>query len=221
MTEASSPTPRLDEPATRLVLIRHGHAVNSEKRCIGHTDLALSPAGEGDIRALLRDATELRAAAVEGRVRVVSSDLARAVDSARIVAGELGCDVELDARLREMNFGEWDGRTWDDIGSTDAVRLQSWMDDWVNVPAPHGEGLRDVAARAASWLASVLDGPHGGSRTIVIVAHAGWIRPTIAQLTGHPLARMFELPVDHARATIVDVTPTGNKIVASNVGHLR
>ena len=208
------------EFGTRLVLVRHGHALNSEKRCVGHTDLPLSPDGEHAFRELVKDGAALRAIASNGGLRIVSSDLMRAVASARIIAEVAARDVEYDARLREMNFGEWDGRTWDEIGSVDGARLQAWMDDWVNVPAPRGEGPRDVAARAASWLEAILDPPRDAARTVIAVAHAGWIRAVIAQLTHHPLERMFELPADHARATLVHLSPAGNEIIASNVERL-
>jgi len=205
---------------TRLVLVRHGQALDVDGRCIGHTDVPLAPEGAAAIRRLVAHRTALPSIRGGGTAAVFSSDLARAIDSARLVAESIGVGVTTDARLREMHFGEWDGRRWSDVEAADGVRLHSWMERWTEASTPQGEALGDVARRAAAWLAEHMLAPEGEWRTVVVVAHAGWIRVVVSQLTGHSLTKIFDIPIDHAHATIIDVGASGNHLVASNVDHV-
>ncbi len=195
---------------TRLAFVRHGRAIVADNLCIGHTDVPLSPEGVDAIRALAK-----RVGARS--VRIVSSDLRRATESAAIIGVAYGCEVHRDARLREMNFGEWDGRSWTDIERDDPNRLRDWMERWADLAPPGGESAADVSHRAVEWIAEILATP---DESIIVVSHAGWIRAALCQLLGRDLARMFELPVDHARATIVDVTRAGCTVIAANVSTL-
>lgn len=54
------------------------------------------------------------------------------------LAQQLAADVIVDHRLSELNFGDWEGKTWDTIDPQDS---RAWMDDFVNVPAPGGESM--------------------------------------------------------------------------------
>ena len=182
----------------RLVLVRHGAADDARGRCVGHRDLALSAGGADDVRALAAAwHADARSAAPAG---VFASDLRRAADSARLVAAPWRLDVATDPRLREMDFGEWDGEPWDALAARDGVRLGAWMEDWVRVRAPGGESFADVAARVAGWVDD-LRAAGRADETVVAVAHAGAIRAALCHLLDWPLARAFQLRVDHARAT--------------------
>jgi glucosyl-3-phosphoglycerate phosphatase len=196
---------------TRIAFVRHGRAIVAENLCIGHTDVPLSPEGADAVRALVACPPEpsLR--------RVISSDLRRASESATIIADAFGRDIHCDRRLREMNFGEWDGRSWTDIERDDGPRFLDWMDRWVDLAAPGGESAADVALRADEWIAET---PMKSDDSIIVVSHAGWIRAVLCRMLGRDLARMFEIPIDYARATIVEVTPAGSAIVAANVAAL-
>jgi alpha-ribazole phosphatase len=202
---------------TRVAFVRHGRAIVAENLCIGHTDVPLSPEGAASIKALATSARLHDA-------RIVSSDLRRATESATIIAEAIchperseGSAVQHDARLREMDFGDWDGRSWADIERDDGERLHDWLNRWVDVAAPRGESAADVAGRATEWIAEVL--PTSGE-PIIVVSHAGWIRAALCHLLGRDLAQMFEIPVDYARATIVDVTRAGSTIIAANAASL-
>jgi broad specificity phosphatase PhoE len=198
---------------TRIVLIRHGQAIDVAGRCIGHTDVALSEEGAAAIRHMAANVSRQR------QTRLVSSDLQRASESARIISLATGCHLEIDARLREMNFGAWDGRTWDEILRDDSERLGAWMERWTEIAAPAGESAHHLLLRAAHWLDELAAQERHGDQ-IVVVSHAGWIRAAITHMLGYDIARMFEIPADHARATIVDLATSGYSLVASNVDSL-
>lgn len=198
---------------TRLFFVRHGRTVARQDQCIGHTDVSLSPDGAEMIRTLVADSLAVKV------TRLISSDLRRATESAAILAATLGCAVERDARLREMNFGEWEDKLWSKIAQNDAKRFQSWTERWLDVAPPGGESAAELARRAAEWMTELLGAAEPDAR-IVIVSHAGWIRGALTHLFGRDPAALFEIPVDLGRATVVDASAPGCVVVAENVSRL-
>jgi broad specificity phosphatase PhoE len=92
--------------ATTILLVRHGEtAWNRERRWQGHADQPLNDTGRAQARTLAGELEPERLTAV------YSSDLARARETAEIVAGPHGLPVQLDQRLREVDVGEWSGLT--------------------------------------------------------------------------------------------------------------
>ena len=191
----------------RLILVRHGLPDGHEGRCIGHFNTALA----GD-RA--RAVAALTASWIQNGerppTRIISSDLRRASDSARIIAGAWNIPLVLDAALREMHFGEWEGRTWDEISRNDGARLRSWTDDWTHIAPPGGESLDAFARRVAGALARIRDG--------IVVSHAGWIRVAASALLDEPLASTFDRTIDFAHAAIFESDRTNYyRLITFNV----
>jgi broad specificity phosphatase PhoE len=158
----------------QLTLIRHGPTDwNATRRFQGRTDLPLSERGRAHARAI---AAALRSEPIE---RIYSSDLMRAMETARFVAERSGVEVIADERLREFDFGAWEGLTWDEIvaanpgmaglGSTAAKRY-----------APEGgESFEQVCARVESFLNDLANQP---VERAVVVTHAGPLHAIFAVL---------------------------------------
>ena len=167
-------------------LIRHGAAENVAGRCIGHHDVPLSAEGRATIHRVV---DEWRG---PPPTRIITSDLTRALDSARVFADGWSIPLDTDARLRELDFGEWEGRTWDALQREDAARLSAWMQDWVHIAPPGGESFETLAARAIGCY-------HDLGDDTLVVAHAGSIRAILCHTNAAPLARAFDFTVDHAQ----------------------
>jgi broad specificity phosphatase PhoE len=135
---------------------------------------------------------------------VAASDLRRARDSAGVLAAPWAAEVHADPRLREMDFGEWDGHAWDALETRDHARLHAWMAEWVRTRAPGGESFEDVVARVGAWL-DERRATEADDATVLAVAHAGSIRAALCHLLGWPLAQAFQARVDHARVTALAV----------------
>ena len=176
---------------TTLHLVRHLPARGAEGRCVGWADLPLADAASASRLAWPLDPP----------ARLVVSPLARAWHTAAPLAERWGLEPEPEPRLREMDFGTWDGRTWAEIERDDADRLGAWMADWTATPAPGGESFADVQARVGDWLGG-LDG-----RETVAVAHAGSIRAVLARVLGLPAAHAFRLAATHGALTTVRLDP--------------
>jgi uncharacterized phosphatase len=159
--------------STTLVLVRHGETDwNRERRFQGHADTPLNDAGR-------RQAGEL-AASLRGDdfAAVYTSPLRRASETATIVAAQLGLQaVELDA-LREIDVGDWQGMTVDDVKAQFPEQAAAaWQTGW-----PNGETNDQLGARV---LPALLDlGDRHAGHSIVGVTHAGPIRVALAAAAG-------------------------------------
>ena len=171
------------KPSYELLLIRHGETDHVARGLLqGHTDVPLNEAGRAQAFALQPRLTFLRAL----EPVVFSSDLIRARATA-----ELACPwatPRIDARLREMNFGAFEGRTFDDnrrmFGET--------FTDWMSAPAvkrpPAGETVAELQARLLEWLNSIEKG------TTVVFAHGGVLRALISWARGVTMDWSLSIP---------------------------
>ena len=172
--------------ARRVLLWRHGRtAWNVERRFQGQADPPLDAVGRRQAEAA---ADELVAYAP---VAVVSSDLARAVDTARRLADRLGLPLGLDPRLRERSLGHWEGLTRDEVGRLYPEDFAHWLAGREDCQAG-SEPREQLAERAAAAVADTL------GETVVLVTHSA----TAIALTG----RLLGLPRSSWRA----IGPLGN-----------
>jgi len=176
----------------RLVMLRHGQTdFNLGSRMQGQLDTDLSELGR---------AQAVAAAGVLGKLqplRIVSSDLRRAYDTAVMLGERTGLQVQVDQRLRETHLGDWQGLTHTEVDAEAPGARLAWREDatW----APHGgESRVDVAARSVPLVAELVSGePEWGSnwegaaepdRPVVLVAHGGLIAALSAALLKLPVA---------------------------------
>jgi len=179
-----------------LVLVRHGDVDTPAGLCLGQTDLPLSAAGFGAVQQL--------AATWPGRAPrfLFTSDLKRAQQAASIFAAKFACEPLVDARLREVDLGQWDGKRWEDVMRNDMARYEHWANNWVIQEAPGGESFADVIRRTGAWLSSVLAST-GDDDLVLAVAHIGSIRALLCHALGLPPARALALRVDYAHSARV------------------
>ncbi len=154
----------------RVVLLRHGETVGqSSIRFYGATDIALS--GLGTDQA----ATAARAVGHQSFDLVVASPLQRAWRSASIVAP--GREIRLEARFREIDFGDWEGLTREEIEARAPELYAEWRERGLEFNFPGGERREDFRARVIEGLERLLALPVA---SVLIVAHKGTVR-TIAE----------------------------------------
>ncbi len=155
-----------------LVLIRHGATEwNAARRFQGLTDVPLSPQGRAHAA---RVAAALRDERIE---RVYASDLGRALETARVVAGGT-IPVVTDRRLREFDFGSWEGLTWEEILAASPELAADGMTSADRYRPADGESFAAVCERVESFVADLprLQG------VVPIVTHAGTLHAFFAVL---------------------------------------
>lgn len=107
---------------------------------------------------------------------IYTSDLCRAKETASIIAAHHPLvRLTITPLLRECGFGEWEGRTYDEIAANEEIHLRRWYDDPWCVSPPGGECLQEMEQRISRWLEAVAV-CYGSGDTLVAVAHAGPIR---------------------------------------------
>jgi probable phosphoglycerate mutase len=153
-----------------ILFVRHGETdANRRRLALGRADPELTDRGIGQAEAL---AARLATEPIE---RVYSSPLRRARDTAAPIARALGVDVVVDARLVELDYGEWDTKSFTDLPRE---ALERWRKDPTFAP-PGGESLRAVTGRVAGFCTEVLDGPRA-----VAVSHVSPIKAAVTWALG-------------------------------------
>jgi alpha-ribazole phosphatase len=182
---------------SRVILARHGRtAWHAEGRYAGTADVGLDEVGRKQVQLVVG---RLADADIEC---VYSSPLSRCFELAGRVAEPHGLEVTVDGRLREIDLGRWDGKTYSEIIERDGEILRKWTADPSSVTVPGGESLTEVQERAMQWFSQVVaEHPEG---TVLASSHGGPIRSILAAVIGLPLSKVFRLQVDLASISIVD-----------------
>ena len=123
----------------------------------------------------------------------------RAADTKRL-AEALGPQVRTDARLSEIDFGEWEGRRWDDI---ERKAIDDWAADVLNFTPPGGESVADLQRRVIDF-ASDLAGAFSGPR-VALITHAGVIRALLGHWRQLPVAEWTQLKCDFGSITQIEI----------------
>lgn len=164
-------------PGPVVWLVRHTESVwNKESRVQGQ-----GPAPGLTAAGLVQARDLAEGLAGSGATAVVSSDLRRAVETARPIAGRLGLVLRTELRLRERSLGSLEGGP-----SSALVTAVTGYDDRrvvdLDARAPGGESLRELSTRASEWLDEVRTAPPDS--VFVAVTHGGFLRVLWACLAG-------------------------------------
>lgn len=171
-------------PVTALLLIRHTEpAAWAKGVCHGVLDVPLSE--DGTIHAQ-RIADHLRDTTLDA---VYASPLSRAVVTATAVAAPHGLTPVLREQLTEIDFGAFEGRTFDEIAASEPDLYGQWMCDPVTVRFPAGETFEDLRARVTEEIARIRRENRGGS--VAVVTHGGVIRAVLADVLGMEGGKIF------------------------------
>lgn len=163
-----------------MIFLRHPVPDSRPGLVYGRMDLGLGPGADVQIARALEVTPK--------GLPIISSPARRCLALATPLAARESAAVRQDERLWEMNFGDWEGLTWDEV-----PRDQSdpWFEDTQNLPPPGGESFAAVCTRVE---AAVKDAPDGA----IIVAHAGVIRAVKMVFLGQSFEEVFATEVPYA-----------------------
>ena len=162
-----------------VYFVRHGQTDwNAEARFQGTRDIPLNDKGRGQAR---HNGATLKELVDPAKVNFIASPLIRTRETMEIIRTELGLDphaYQTDDRLKELSFGDWEGRTVTELEETQAdLWTARQIDKWFFRP-PQGESYQDLADRLRSWV-NEIDGP------LVVVSHGGVNRGLRFLLSDH------------------------------------
>jgi alpha-ribazole phosphatase len=143
-----------------LVLIRHARPEVAQGICYGALDLPLAQPVVPEPARILSALIGLMPQ------RIVSSTMMRARATAALLAQDLGLVPEAEARLRELDFGSWEGCAWDAVPRAE---LDAWAADLLHARPHGGESVAEAMARVAAW-ADALPA-HAPDRLWVVAGH--------------------------------------------------
>ena len=156
----------------KLFLIRHGQTDwNLTRHFQGQSDVPLNQTGRQQANALAKRLSN------QSFDAVYSSDLQRATETAKIILSGVKPDLHSDIRLREVNFGDWEGLTYDEIKEKYPDSLASWERDVYGSSPPNGETLEDLSKRVQSFLDDLLQ--KHNDQTVLVVAHGGVLQTLV------------------------------------------
>jgi alpha-ribazole phosphatase/probable phosphoglycerate mutase len=184
--------------STTVDLMRHGEPVGG-RRYRGQRDDPLSERGWAQMRAAVGDQCPWSA--------VISSPLSRCAAFGRELAARHDLPLTLDGRLQELGFGDWEGRTAEELMRDDPQRLMRFWHDPVAHRPPGGEALGAFRERVVGAWESLL-AAHAG-RQVLVICHAGVIRMIVRHVLDMPLDRLFRIQVPSAGLTRIRVDGAG------------
>lgn len=194
---------------TRFLLIRHAAVDGLGERIAGRMPgLALNAAGCEQAARLARC---LGGEAIHA---IYSSPQLRATETAQTVATVLGLKIQIAAALDEIDFGDWTGKTYEELRALpewrDFNRLRSSM------RITNGELLLEVQARVVGLMAR-LCADHPG-RTVALVSHGDPIRLALAHQLGTPIDFILRLEIGPASVSAVEIHSHGPRVLWINSG---
>ena len=199
--------------AEKLILIRHG-ALEPEHtgRFVGLSDVCLSAAGRRQAEALGKYFEKPEP------VHVLVSPLRRAMETAELALRPSGHSFSVDHELREIDFGDWEKKTFDEISAADPENAARWGRFERDFAFPGGESLQSFTDRVERLAGRVAAHP---AQTIVAITHGGVIRFLICHFLGLRPRDYLLFTVDYASISILDLFDGAGVLKRLNdVGHL-
>ncbi|MCI0351468.1 MAG: histidine phosphatase family protein [Acidobacteriales bacterium] len=181
----------------RLYLIRHGEVEGATAgKLLGLTDSPLSARG-------LEQSHELAEALTNAQLSVIySSDLQRARMTAEIIAKRSKWNVQQDSTWREINMGQWEGRTIELVHREAPELVAQLFDDPASFEYPGGESFAAFTVRIQKALEHLL-WTHQGDE-VVLVTHGGVCRAIIGSALGIPPRNWLRLGQDYGCMNVID-----------------
>jgi alpha-ribazole phosphatase/probable phosphoglycerate mutase len=185
---------------TRLYLIRHGQVADGHTHLYhGHNDIHLSPKGVEQLENLARQLESAPLAAI------YASDLTRSLEGAQVLCRGRDLEPVIIPEFREINFGMWEGLSFEEIAARFPEELQARFQDLAQFRIPGGESLMDVRERALPRLRELIK-QHPG-QPLAVVAHAGVNRVILSEALGVPFNNLFRLDQSYGCLNIIDYFP--------------
>lgn len=177
----------IDTDVTVIDLLRHGKPDGGEI-FRGSTDVPLSVEGEQQMQASV--------AKLEAADLIITSPMLRCAKFAAVVAKQWQCDIQAEEQLREISFGDWEGKLIEEIAKKQAQAFQMFWQNPHENPPPNGEPLADFQQRVSESFYKHVKA-HQGKR-LLLVCHGGVIRAILASILQLPALSLLCFDVPYA-----------------------
>lgn len=201
----------------RFLLIRHGETVwNTQGRYQGNTDIQLSELGRKQAALL---AERLQTVQID---HIYASPLSRAYDTAMETAKLKGMEVTVDERLRELDFGVWDGLTRDELAEKFGDSYKDYRKEPFHYPFPGEGSLNHAKFRVGMAIEEIKEKYYNTDQTVAVFAHGGILKLAIFHLLDLSSRYYRNIELDNTSITIIDVLPDRCMLqLLNDANHLR
>ncbi|MCX7923282.1 MAG: histidine phosphatase family protein [Clostridia bacterium] len=183
---------------TTLYLVRHGETQwNKENRCQGCIDIELNKDG-------LKQAKAIAQKLVQENIDIIhSSELKRAYCTADIIAESLGLGVIRSKALNEINFGDWEGLTFEEMKNKPNYSYDEWRVSPHKAAIPGEGSLKNVQDRAMDYINKIIKDNLG--KNILVVSHGGVIKTIILGMLGIGLEAYNKFYIANTALSIIKI----------------
>lgn len=194
---------------TRLFLLRHGEVETRYHRIFGgRIDMELSPRGHEQARAL---ADYLAGTHFNS---IYASPMKRAQQTLTPLAAQKGMTATTLAGLREVDFGDWTGLSWQQVHERFGVSAFDWLEKLESGQVPGAESGPQYRGRIEPCLKQILSDCPG--QTVAVVCHGGVIRMLLSLLLELPLPKLAHFDIEYASVTVVEQRPHRSEVELLN-----
>jgi phosphoserine phosphatase len=186
---------------TKIILTRHGHVegINPE-RFRGRTELPLTELGQAQAKAV-----SARIAKTWNAAKVYTSPMGRCVATGEEIARACRIASEPMEALNDLDYGQWQWRTYDEVRATWPELFASWQRTPHLVRFPEGDSLQDLVARTANALRFVLEHHASKTETVVLVGHDSVNRALLLQLLDQSLSAYWRIAQEPCAINEIDI----------------
>lgn len=194
---------------TEVILVRHGESTwNEIGRYQGRIDTELSDLGHRQAAATGKQLKSQRLDAI------YASPLRRALVTAMYIATEQELDVRVDENLTEIDHGQWNGLTQDEVEKRFGPLLQLWQTQPSKAQMPGGDNLVDVARRSLAALRNIV-AAHSGQR-VLITTHDAVLRVIVCHVLGLTLDQIWCVKTENASISRIDCSDDEYRLLQLN-----
>lgn len=191
----------------RVFLIRHGETDwNVERRIMGAQAIGLNAIGKAQAHETAGHLAEFSVDAL------YSSPLLRATETAEILLKDREVSLIHDARLCEVDYGAWVGKTFQEV--RDMPGYIPYYQRLHEPVAPEGETLFQVRDRAVEFVNFLKNKHQVGN--IFVVSHADWIKCLLMELLEIPLENLWKIRIDNLSVSLVEWEDRGPRVICMN-----
>jgi alpha-ribazole phosphatase len=181
---------------TRIWLIRHGEPSHESRgRCYGRLDIGLSAEGRQQLQMV---SEKLRAEPINA---IYVSPRRRTIESGELLAQRCPRSITIEKRLCEIDFGEFEGKPYEEIERTHPEIYRQWMEHPTETHFPNGESFRQMQSRVLQAFRELCSRNPG--ETIAIVSHGGVNRIVLADALGIPAPNIFRIAQRYAAMNLL------------------
>ncbi|MCT4617777.1 MAG: alpha-ribazole phosphatase [Marinisporobacter sp.] len=182
----------------KLIFVRHGETEHNHKGLYcGWNDLDLTEKGRVQAEEVCEKLRE------KDLDLIITSDLNRTIQTARIINECHNIKITLEENLREMNFGLWEGLSYKEIKEKYKKELNEWEKDWVYYAPPSGESVKNMCERVTSAVDKIVK--QHQNKNILIVSHAGCIRAILAYLIGNGIEDYWKYKIENCGIITIEM----------------